>query len=76
MLLLGWIYIARGPWHFGDFCNIFVPNRSEDQKKSDHLSAGPGTVPYAKLALIIELSSYCRHRGYLTRVQPLISRIV
>ena len=48
MLFLGRIYIARGPWHFGDFCNIFQPNASEDQKKSYYLSAGPGTVPYAK----------------------------
>ena len=28
----GRIYIALGPWHFGDFCNIFLPNRGEDQK--------------------------------------------
>ena len=41
MLFLGRIYIARGPWHLGDFCNIFLPNISEDQKKSYHLSAGP-----------------------------------
>ena len=24
--------IARGPWHLGDFCNIFLPNIGEDQK--------------------------------------------
>ena len=41
MLFLGRIYIARGPWHFGDFCNIFLLNVSEDQKKSYYLSAGP-----------------------------------
>ena len=31
MLLPGRIYIALGPWHFGDFCNIFLPNIGEDQ---------------------------------------------
>ena len=28
-------------WHFGDFCDIFLPNISEGQKKSYHLSTGP-----------------------------------
>ena len=48
MLLPGWIYIALGPWHFGDFRNIFLPNIAEDQKKSYDFSAGPlaGTAPY------------------------------
>ena len=34
--------------HFGNFCNIFLPNIGEDQKKSHHLSAGllAGTMPY------------------------------
>ena len=32
MLFPGRIYIARGPWHLEDFCNIFQPNISEDQK--------------------------------------------
>ena len=41
MLFPGRIYIARGPWHLGNFCNIFQPNISEDQKKSYHLRAGP-----------------------------------
>ena len=27
------IYIARGPWYFGDFCYIFLPNLGEDQEK-------------------------------------------
>ena len=37
-----------GPWHFGDFCEIFLPNIGEDQRKSYDLSAGPlaGTAPY------------------------------
>ena len=29
----GRIYIARDRWHLGDFCNIFLPNINEDQKK-------------------------------------------
>ena len=41
MLFPGWIYIARDPWYFGDFRNIFLPNIGEDQKKSYHLSTGP-----------------------------------
>ena len=41
MLLPGRIYIALSLWHFGDFRNIFLPNISEDQKKSYDLSAGP-----------------------------------
>ena len=31
MLFPGRIYISRGPWHSADFCNIFLPNISEDQ---------------------------------------------
>ena len=48
MLLLGRIYIALDPWHFGDFCNIFLPDIVEDQRKSYDLSAGPlaGVEPY------------------------------
>ena len=30
MLLAGRIYIALGPWHFGSFRNIFLPNVGED----------------------------------------------
>ena len=47
MLLLGPNLHVLGPWHFGDFCNIFLPNIGEDQKTSHHLSAGPlaGIVP-------------------------------
>ena len=39
--MLGRNYIALSPWHFGDFCNIFLPIIGEDQKKSCDLSAGP-----------------------------------
>ena len=41
MLLPGRIYIAVGHWHFGDLRNIFLPNISEDQKKSYDFSSGP-----------------------------------
>ena len=34
MLLPIRISIALGPWHFGDFRNIFLPNVGEDHKKS------------------------------------------
>ena len=34
MLLPIRISIALGPWHFGDFRNIFLPNLGEDHKKS------------------------------------------
>ena len=41
MLLPGRIYITLGPWHFGKFRNIFLPNIVEDQKKSYDFSSGP-----------------------------------
>ena len=40
MLLPARIYFALGPWHFGDFRNIFLPNIGEDQKKSYDFSSG------------------------------------
>ena len=60
MLLPGRIYIALGPWYFGDFRNIFLRNISEDQKKSYDFSAVPldGTAPYyVNSALINALRS-------------------
>ena len=61
MLLPGRIYIALGPWHFGDFCNIFLPNIGEDQKKSYDFSSGPlaGSASYhmVNTALINALRS-------------------
>ena len=49
MLFAGWIYIVLGPWHSADFCNIFLPTISADQKKSYYIGAlGPGTVSHAK----------------------------
>ena len=48
MLLPDRIYIALGPWHFGDFRSIFLGNIGEDQKKSYDFSSGPlaGTASY------------------------------
>ena len=48
MLLPGRIYIALGPWHFGNFRYIFLPNTGEDQKKLYDFSVGPlsGTASY------------------------------
>ena len=40
-LLPGRIYIALGPWHFGDFRNIFLPNLGEDQKSLTISAWGP-----------------------------------
>ena len=41
--------IARDPWPFEDFCNIFLPNIGEDQKKILTSERGaPGTVPHGK----------------------------
>ena len=34
-------YIARGPRHFKDIRNIFLPNTGEDKKRFYHLRAGP-----------------------------------
>ena len=33
MLFPGRIYFLREPWHYGDFCNIFLPNIGEDQNE-------------------------------------------
>ena len=41
MLLPGRIYIAWSSWHLGNFCNILLPNISEDQQQSYYLCAGP-----------------------------------
>ena len=47
MLLPGQIYIALGPWHFGDFRNIFLPNIGEDKKSHDFSSGSlAGTASY------------------------------
>ena len=48
MLFLGRINIALRPWHFGDFCNMFLSNIGEDQKKPYDFSVGAlaGTAPY------------------------------
>ena len=48
MLFPGRIYIARIPWHLGDFCNIFLPNIYKDQKSPTIRGQGPGAEPYGK----------------------------
>ena len=56
MLFPGRIFIARGPWHFGDYRNIFLPNIGEDQKKVLPSERGaPGTVPRGKSAPCLSL---------------------
>ena len=44
MLLPGWIYIALGPWHFGDFRSIFLGNIGKDQKNLTISARGPWLV--------------------------------
>ena len=59
MLLSGRIYIARGPWHFRDFRNIFLPNVGKDHKKTIW-AQGPQLVLrhiVVNLALVIALCS-------------------
>ena len=41
MLLPIRISIALGPWHFGDFRNIFLPNVGETQKNLKIWAQGP-----------------------------------
>ena len=41
MSLPGRIYIALGPWHFGDFRSIFLGNIGDDQKNLTILARGP-----------------------------------
>ena len=48
MLLPGRIYFVLGPWHFGDFRKIFLPNIGEDQKKSYDFSSGSLTGTQAR----------------------------
>ena len=42
------IYIARSLWHLEDFCNIFLPNISKDQKSPTFWARGLGTVSHAE----------------------------
>ena len=41
-------FFILGPWHFGDFCKIFLPNIEKTKQKSYDFRAGPpsGTAPY------------------------------
>ena len=47
MLFRGRIYITLGPWHFENFCNIFLPNIGKEQKQNIAIRAR-GPVPYGK----------------------------
>ena len=40
-LFPGRIYIARCPWYFWDFRNIFLPNITKDQKSLTIRARGP-----------------------------------
>ena len=41
--------IARDFWYFGNYCNIFLPNIGEDQKKVlPSERRAPGTVPHCR----------------------------
>ena len=47
MLFPGRIYITLGPWHFGDFRNIFLPNIGKEQKKKKNITIrARGPVPW------------------------------
>ena len=55
MLLPGPDLHLVGPLLLWDFCNIFLPNTGEDQKKALPFERGaPDIVPYVK-----SVSSYC-----------------
>ena len=58
MLFLGRIYIARGPWYFGDYLNFFLPNVGKDPKKVFQLSVGPLAMRHmVNPALVVALRS-------------------
>ena len=63
MLLPGRIYIALGPWHFGDFRNIFLPNIGEDQKKYYDFSSGPLAGTQARSQKFAMLGLFWGFRG-------------
>ena len=47
---------CAGPWHVGDFRNIFLQSIGEDQKKSNHLGAEPQALCHmVNPALVIVL---------------------
>ena len=59
MLFRGRIYNARCPWHLGGFCNIFLPNIREDQKKVLLSEGGALALCHvANTALAITLRSF------------------
>ena len=63
MLLPGRIYIALGSWHFGDFCNIFLPNIGEDHKKSYDFSSGPQAGTQARSQKFATVGLFCGYGG-------------
>ena len=67
--------IARAPWHFGDFRNIFLPNIGEDQIKLYYLNAEPLAL-YHVVQIRPWLLHYVYERGPKVstfRKKPLIS---
>ena len=52
-----WIYFARGFWHLGNFCNIFLPNISEDQKILLSKRGSLALYHMANTALVVALHS-------------------
>ena len=49
---------APGTWGLKEFRNIFLPNIGEDQKKSNHQSAGPIVLCHVvNTSLVITLRS-------------------
>ena len=69
MLMPGRIYIALGPWHFGDFRYIFLPNVGEVHKKSKDLSAGPlaDTAPYCGKSDLGECFTFIKRLDVILR---------
>ena len=69
MLLPGQIYIALGPWHFGDFCKIFLPNIGKTKQKSNDFRVGPlaGTAPYYGKSRIQPWLMHYAHKNAIWR---------
>ena len=57
--------IARDLWHFGYFCNIFLPNVGENQKMSHHLSAGLLTLRNIMLNLAVIVKKHYRQTLFI-----------
>ena len=57
MLFPGRIYITLGPWHFGNFRNIFLLNIGKEQKQKTLPSEPSALCHMVNLALVIALRS-------------------